>query len=90
MQYLSKVQWHFFTEVEKKNPKFIWNCKRPQIAKEILRKKHKAGGIKLLNFKSRYKAIIIKIAQYWHKNKQKKREEKNQIKLTTDTKYKGL
>lgn len=65
-----KIPKWFFTDIEKKIQEFIWNHKRPQIAKATLWSKNIVEGISMLDFKLHHKARVRKTVWYRHQNKQ--------------------
>jgi hypothetical protein len=59
-----KIPSQFFNELERAICKFIWNNKKPRIAKSILNNKRFSGEISMPDLKLYYRVIVIKTACY--------------------------
>ena len=65
-----KSPTQFFIKLERNICKFIWNNKKPRIAKTILNDKRTSGGIIMPDLKVYYRAIVINTAWYLYSNRQ--------------------
>jgi hypothetical protein len=66
----NKIPTQFFNELESAICKFIWNNKKPRIAKTLLKDKRTTGETTLLYLKLYYRAIVMKTAWYWYTDRQ--------------------
>ena len=66
---LTKISAAFYAEIDKLILKIIWKCKGPGIAKTILNKNNKVGGLALPNFKTYHKAPVLMTVWLWHNNR---------------------
>ena len=55
-----KIPIQFINELERAFCKFIWNNKKPRIAKTLLKDKRTSGGITRPDLKLYYRGIVIK------------------------------
>jgi hypothetical protein len=55
-----KIITQFFNELERAISRFIWNNKKPRIAKTLLKDKRTSGEITMPDLKLYYRAIVIK------------------------------
>jgi len=65
-----KIPIQFFKELDRIICKFIWNNKKPRIAKTIFNNNRTSGGITIPELKQYYKAIVIKPTWYSYRDRQ--------------------
>ena len=66
---LYQIPMIFLADIEISNLKFTWNLKRPQIVKTIFKKRNEVEVLTLPDYKTYYKAIVVKTVWYWNKHR---------------------
>jgi hypothetical protein len=59
-----KIPTQFSNELERAIGRFIWNNKKPRIAKTLLKDKRNSGEITIPDLKMYYRAVMTKTACY--------------------------
>jgi hypothetical protein len=69
MNFPIKIPTQFFNKLERAIGRFIWNNKKPTIAKTLLKDKRTSGGITMTDLKLYYRATVIKTVWYWYSHR---------------------
>jgi hypothetical protein len=65
-----KISNQIFNVLERAICKFIWKNKKPRTAKTLLNDKRSSAGITMAHLKLYYRAIVIKTAWHWYRDRQ--------------------
>jgi hypothetical protein len=65
-----RIPTQFFTELERAIFKFIWNNKKPRIAKNILNNERTSGETAIPVLKLYYRVLVINNEWYWYSDRQ--------------------
>ena len=89
------IPTQFFRDLERTIFNFVWKQTNSRIVNKILNNKWIVGGVTTLGFRLYYRAIVLKTAQYEHKNRhvdqwnqrKERKTQGNKIRYNKETLY---